>query len=376
MSKSNYIHFTQPILPKFKEISPGLKEILSSRILTKGKYLQEYERRIADYLGVKYTIAVSSATIGLILAEQALGLKGEVILPSFTFSATGHSLIWNNLTPVFVDCDKESFNINTKKIEEKITKRTSAILAVHIFGNPCEVEELEEIAKKHRIKLLFDAAHGLGTLYKGRPLGREGDVSVFSTSPTKLITTGEGGLVTTNNKKIAEKIRIGREYGNPGNYNCQFAGLNGRLGEIQALLGIEGLKMLERNSKRRNRLAKFYQHTLKKLPGIYFQKINPKGRSSYKDFSIVIKTGEFGLSRDELAKILEKKGIETRKYFFPALHQQRAYLCYRKKYMEELSVTNHLAQSILSLPISSVMKKSTIKQICEVISKTHSKCKK
>jgi dTDP-4-amino-4,6-dideoxygalactose transaminase len=235
---------------------------------------------------------------------------------------------------------------------------------------------LEKIAKKHRIKLLFDAAHGLGSLYKGRPLGREGDVSVFSTSPTKLLTTGEGGLVATNNKKIAEKIRIGREYGNPGNYNCQFVGLNGRLGEIQALLGIEGLKMLERNSKRRNRLAQFYQQNLQKLSGICFQKINTKGCSSYKDFSIVIKTGEFGLSRDELAKILEKKGIETRKYFFPALHQQRAYLCYRKKYIRGLPVTNYLAQNILSLPISSVMKKSTIKQICKVISKTHSKCKK
>lgn len=371
MSKSNYIHFTQPTLPKFKEISPGLKEILSSRILTKGKYLKEYEKRVADHLGVKYVIAVSSATIGLILAEQALELKGEVILPSFTFSATGHSLIWNNLTPIFVDCDKESFNINTKKIEEKITKRTSAILAVHIFGNPCDVEELEKIAKKHRIKLLFDAAHGLGTLYKGRPLGKEGDVSVFSTSPTKLFTTGEGGLVATNNKKIAEKIRIGREYGNPGNYNCQFAGLNGRLGEIQALLGIEGLKMLERNSKRRNKLARVYQHNLKKLPGIYFQKINPESYSSYKDFSIVINAEKFGLSRDKLSKILEKKKIETRKYFSPSLHQQKAYLCYRNEYVRDLLVTNYLAKNILSLPLSSAMKKSTIEQICEAISETY-----
>ncbi len=249
-------------------------------------------------------MAVSSCTLGLLLTYHGLGLKGEVIVPSFTFMATVHPLLWVGTEPVFVDIDPYTWNIDPAKVEAAITERTTAIVAVHNFGNPAPVAELEAIARRHGLRLIFDAAHGFGALYRGRPVGGFGDAEVFSLSPTKLLVAGEGGIVATNNDDLAEHIRVGREYGNPGDYNSDFPGLNVRLPEFNALLGLHSLGMLEENAKRRNRVAAIFRERLSQIPGLTFQRIHPQDRSSYKDFSILVDEAKFGLTRDELALAL------------------------------------------------------------------------
>ncbi len=355
--------FVKPLLPDYEDMELKFKEIFSSGILTKGKYLKEYEEHLKEYLSVSNAIGVSSCTLGLILVLHVLDLKGEVIVPSFTFPSTVHAIMWNNLKPVFVDCDPETFNLIPSKVEEAITSQTSAIMAVNIFGNPCEVEALEDIAIRYDLKLIFDSAHGFGSELNGKPLGKYGNAEVFSTSPTKLLVTGEGGVITTEDGELAEKIRTGIEYGNPGDYDCLFKGLNARLGEFNSLTGIYSLKRLNENTELRNYLASVYKQYLSHIPGISFQKINPSGKSSYKDFSILIEPS-FCLSRDLLYKALEAEGVVTRKYFYPN-HRQKAL-----KNIDmncKLPFTDEVSEKVICLPIYSSMTEDMIKTVSAVI---------
>lgn len=359
--------FTQPTLVPWQALEGKFKKVLSSGMLTKGEFVSHYEEKLAKYMGVKHAVAVSSCTLGLILSVQALGLTGEIIVPSFTFPATFHCLYWNQITPVFADCKKNTFNIDPEEVEKYISPRTSAILAVYIFGNPPEIDSLKTIAQRHKIKLIFDSAHAFGSLYKKRRAGSFGDVEVFSTSATKLLATGEGGVVATNDDSLALKVRMGREYGNPGDYDFLFAGLNARLPEFGAILGIEGLEHLEEWVTARNLFAKHYSEGLKVLPGISFQAVNPEGRSSYKDFGIVVEEENFGLSRDQLARALGAEGIPTRKYFYPPGHMQKAFQVWGKNYKGKLTATEDLSLKILCLPVYSHMKVETVKKVCEAV---------
>lgn len=363
------IPFTQPSMPALSDINLELEEIFDTGMITKGEQTIAYEKEVAAYLGVKEAIAVASCTTGLILVAQALGLKGEVLLPSFTFFATAHALYWNRLRPVFVDCEPDTFLLSCERLEESITEETSAILAVHVFGNPVYIEELEELASKYSLRLFFDAAHGFGSSYKGKPLGSSGDAEVFSTSATKLLSTGEGGIVTTNNEQIAKKIRIGREYGHSGDYNCIFPGLNGRLTEFQALLGRKGLKSLNNNVNRRRSIVNLYQERLGYIPGLNFQRINPLGESSYNYLAILVEE-DFGLTRDELFYLLSYENIPARKYFYPPLHLQESYKdfsCSRQR----LEVTERICSKVLCLPIFSHMQLTMVDKICEAISRIY-----
>ncbi|MBC8249935.1 MAG: DegT/DnrJ/EryC1/StrS family aminotransferase, partial [Anaerolineales bacterium] len=314
----------RPTLPAYEALSDAVAELFETGMLTKGKYLREFEEAMADYIGVKHAVAVSSCTIGLLLTYQALELKGEAIVPSFTFMATVHPLVWNQVKPIFVDIDPETWNIDPQQIEEAISPRPSAIVAVPTFGNPADVEALEDIARRHGVRLVFDAAHGYGSLYKGCPVGGFGDAEVFSSSPTKLLVTGEGGMVTTNDDEIARRIRVGREYGNPGDYGSEFAGVNARMQEFSAILGLKSLEMLEENAQQRNKVAEAFRSRLDKLPGLSFQKVEEGNRSSYKDFSMAVEESDFGLSRDELAQALRAENIDTRKYHDPPVHAPQA----------------------------------------------------
>jgi len=347
------------------------QHILDSGTLTKGQYLVDFEDKLGSYLGVDNAMGVSSCTTGLILALKALKLTGEVILPSFTFSATAAAVVANGLTPVFVDCDPDTFNIDPSAVELAITPNTSAIIAVHIFGNPAPVDDLELIAAKRNLKLIFDAAHGFGSLLDGRTLGANGDVEVFSCSPTKLLVSGEGGVVATNIPEIAESVRMGREYGNPGDYNTRFAGLNGRMSEFHAAVGIESLSNLERNAEKRNQLAKLYKQQLSNLPGLHFQKVLPGNRCSFKDFGVAIDSQTFGLGRDEFAEALNYEGIQTRPYYDPPVHRQTAYARYYTQGDGGLPVTEKLAESILCLPMSSLMTELLVEKICKCIFRIH-----
>lgn len=361
--------FVRPTLPPLEgELLAAFQETFETGMLTKGKYLRDLEEGMAEYLGVKHAVGVSSCTLGLLLTYQGLGLSGEVIVPSFTFMATVHPLTYLGVTPVFADIDVETWNIDPAHVERLINERTTGIVAVHNFGNPAPVAELEDIARRHNLRLIFDAAHGFGASYRGKPVGSFGEAEVFSSSPTKLLVTAEGGIVATDNDTLAEHVRKGREYGNPGDYSSDFAGLNARMPEFNALMGIKSLAMLEQNAENRNRLVGAFREGLDELPGIHLQKIHPEDRCSYKDFSITIEAEAFGLSRDQVARALEAENIDTRHYHDPAVHTHKPYASLPKP---DLPVTEQVAAQSLSLPIWSHMDLETVDRICAAMVRIH-----
>ncbi|HEX9029356.1 MAG TPA: DegT/DnrJ/EryC1/StrS family aminotransferase [Anaerolineales bacterium] len=362
---SEKIQIVRPVLPGPAELTEGLESMLSTGMVTKGRYLKAFEEAIANHLGVKHAIGVSSCTTGLMLTNRGLGLSGEVVVPSFTFMATVSALVWNGLQPVFADVNAGSTNLDPQAAEAAITPRTSAIVAVHNFGNPADIDGLEDVARRHGLKLIFDAAHGFGALYRGKPVGAQGDAQVYSLSPTKLLITGEGGIVATNDDDLAGQVRLGREYGNNGSYDSAFAGMNARLGEFNALMGLRSLEKLEKAAQVRNEIAAVYQETLGCLPGIGFQEVRAGDRNSYKDFSITIDPLAFGLGRDELALALAAENIDTRKYYEPPAHRQTAYRQYSNG--EALPNTEWLAAHSLSLPMWSDMQPELALRICEAV---------
>ncbi|MDD5564741.1 MAG: DegT/DnrJ/EryC1/StrS family aminotransferase, partial [Thermoanaerobaculaceae bacterium] len=279
-------------------------------------------------------------------------------------------VVWNGLKPVFVDCDIDTYNIDPAEVEKSITRRTSAIVAVHVFGNPPDIDALTKIARKRNLKLIFDAAHGLGSIYKGKKVGCFGDAESFSLSPTKLLTTGEGGIVTTNSDDIASFVRAGRTYGDLGSYDPEFSGLSSRMTEFSALLGIEGLDILEENAGRRNKIAGLYKELLSEMPGVSFQKIDKALRSSYKDFSILIDEAAFGLTRDALFDSLAAENINAKKYFCPPVHRQRAFAAFGQR-DKALKNTEKLSLGSLSLPLYSDMPESDVKKICLAVRRVY-----
>ncbi len=364
---SSLVPIMQPTLPSIEDIQDDIKEILLTKMITNHKYVQNLEEKLKEYLDVNNVIAISNCTTGLMLLGKTLDLTGEVLTPSFSFSATSLALIWLGLKPIFIDCDPNKFTIDVEKVPEKISSNTSAILATHIFGNPCNIKKLGEIAEEYKLKLIFDSAHGVGSIYHNKKIGNFGNGESFSMSPTKVLTAGEGGFITTDDNKLAEKIKIGRNYANPGDYNTAFIGLSGRMAEFNAILGLKSLKMLEENVKKRQKLVSYYKDKLKKFPGIKFQEIENNSRSSYKDFAIVVDSEKFGMTRDKLFEALTLENIMTKKYFSPAIHQQYAFKPFVQNQDLDLEATNELAKNILCLPIYSHMDFSLIEKICEAI---------
>jgi len=364
------VPIAKPILPEVEELTEELNQILQTGILSKGPHRRNFEEKIAEHLGVKHAVAVSSCTTGLMLTYQALDLTGAVIVPSFTFMATVSALRWAGLRPIFADVNTSTTNLDPLAAEAALNLGAQAIVAVHNFGNPADIEELELIADKYQVRLIFDSAHGFGSLYNGRPVGPQGDAHVFSLSPTKLLVAGEGGIVATNDDELAERVRIGREFGNCGDYNSIVPGINARLPEFNALLGQHGLRQLESSARHRNYIADLYRAKLSDLPGIQFQEVREGNRSSYKDFSVVIDAGIFGLTRNELQTALAAENIETRKYYDPPVHLQPAYQRFAPP-DHELPHTELLASRILNLPIWSDMDPLIVSGVCSAIEKAH-----
>jgi dTDP-4-amino-4,6-dideoxygalactose transaminase len=366
----DFLPIISPSLPPLSSIVDQVDEILNTGMITNfSKYVRTFEDKCAEYLGSNYALSQSNATTGLMLAFQALGLTGEVIVPSFTFSATVHTLLWNNLTPVFVDIDPETYNIDPKLIENKISDKTSAILGVNIFGNPCDIDELERIAQKYKLKLVFDSAHAFGSKYKGKRLGVFGDAEIFSMSATKLLVTAEGGLITTKDKTLYDRLKLARNYGDPGDYNCQFVGFNSKMTEFSAILGLESLKTINDQIKRRNDLRNSFIEKLRKIPGLHFQKIKKGNVTSVKDFSILVDEKDFGINRDALVECLAHENIHSKKYFYPPIHLMNAYCDFRERYRDELPQTEFISKNIVCLPIHSKMQEATVHKICHAIEK-------
>lgn len=363
------IPLAKPLLPDIQDVAAEFETILRNGILSKGHHGALLEDRVAEALKVKHAVSVSSCTTGLMLTYQALDLTGDVIVPSFTFMATVSALRWAGLRPVFADVDLATTNLSLQAVEAAITPRTTAVVAVHNFGNPADIAGLHKITDQYRLRLIFDAAHGFGSRYKNHPVGCQGDAHVFSLSPTKLVVAGEGGIVATNDDDLAARVRVGREFGNCGSYDSEFPGLNGRLPELNSLLARHSLHNLEAAVAVRNRVAALYRSELWNLPGIDFQEINPGDRSSYKDFAIIVDPNIFGLTRDQLALTLRAENIETRAYYDPPVHQQRAYQQFAP--VEPLSNTNTLAARVLCLPLWSAMDLKIPARICAAIATAH-----
>lgn len=361
------IPITKPTMPKFEDVSNHYREIFETGLITQSKYVSKFEDNVKKYLSAKHAVALSSCTAGLMLSMKVLKLKGEVILPSFTFCATAHAVMWNNLRPKFADIEPEHYCIDPEKVNEAITKDTSAILAVHMFGHPANIKVLEEIAKDNKIKLIFDAAHAFGSKLNDEFIGDQGDATIFSFSPTKLLTTAEGGILITSNEKLCSLVSIGRNYGDPGDYDCLFPGFNARMSEFHAILGLKNLELLEENIRKRNELVSYYKKRLSKFSGISYQKISTKVRSTFKDFSIYIEKNKLGIGRDELFKRLLEKGVEAKKYFYPPVHKQKAYTEFFKEFDKSLPITNDIADNVLSLPLYSHMSTGEIDIIINVI---------
>ncbi len=363
------IAVARPVLPEIEDLSDGLTQILHSRILSKGPHVSEFEKMVAEHLVVKHAVAVSSCTSGLMLTYQGLGLTGDVVVPSFTFMATVSALRWAGLRPIFADVDLATTNLDPAAAEAAITPATSAIVAVHNFGNPADLVELQQVADRNHIHLILDSAHGFGCLHQGEAVGPQGAAQVFSLSATKLLVAGEGGIVATNDDELAAKIRIGREFGNCGSYDSVAPGLNARMPEFNALLGQHGLRQLEGAVRHRNSIADLYRAQLRFLPGVEFQQVRNGNRSAYKDFSITI-DARFGLTRDELEIALAAENIETRKYYDPPVHRQLAYQQFAPP-AGELPNTDTLSAGILNLPIWSDMDPSIAFGVCEAVERAH-----
>lgn len=359
--------FIKPTLPPLEATLALYKSAYARGLITNADLVGRFERASCDRLGVKYSVAVSSCTSGLALVLRALDLTGEVIIPSFTFFATGHAVVWNGLTPVFADCHPDTWTLDPDDVEKQITSRTSAIIGVHMYGNPCAVERLEAIAAKYRLKLIFDSAHAFGSEHQGRRAGRFGDAEVFSLSPTKLLVAGEGGLVTTNDAVLAHKIQAARNYGDLGAYDPELLGLSARMAEFNAALALAGLEIVDHKIKRHNQIASMYTKLLSGVPGLSFQKVDADDICTYKDYSVLVDQSEFGMTRDELAAALLSHNIETKKYFYPPLHRQKLYRQYYQPSKALLRYTDVVSSNVLSLPIYESLPDETIERITYAI---------
>ena len=361
--------FVRPARPPLERVMRRLEPSYKRGILTNGPLVEELEARVAERLGVAHVVALSSCTSGLMLVVQAVtdGRPGPVLLPSFTFSASAHAVAWNGREPRFVECSSRSFQIDLADAARHV-EGTSAIMATHIFGAPCNARELEELGRAYDVPVIFDAAHALGASLDQIPVGRNGSAEVFSLTPTKPLVAGEGGLVATNDTALADRLRIGRDYGNPGDYDTRFAGMNARMSEFHAAMALESLKGFDQSLDRRRYLATIYCSHLDDLPGIEFQTVSDRDTSTFKDLTIRVDADVFGLSRDGLALALLAEGVDTRKYFDPPVHRQRAYghVEYRR-----LPVTDAVATSVLSLPVYPGLTDEQVERVCEVIRSVH-----
>jgi dTDP-4-amino-4,6-dideoxygalactose transaminase len=334
--------------------------------------VRELEAAAADRLGTAHVVAVGNCTSGLILALRALDLHGAVVLPSFTFSASAHAVAWNRLTPLFSECIPESLQIDVSDAAARAKatdEPVAALLATHVFGAPAPVEDIEELARRLDVPVVFDAAHAIGSEHAGRPVGGNGAAEVFSLSPTKPVVAGEGGLVATNRDDIAAFVRIGRDYGNPGNYDTQFVGLNARMSELHAAVALESLAALDHNLEVRRTLAARYREGLAAIPGVTVQHIEATDASTFKDLTVMIDADGFGLGRDDVVAALSREGIDTRLYFSPPVHRHQAYAHLAG---DELPVTDAAAAAVLSLPLFNAMSADDVDQVVASVASVQS----
>jgi dTDP-4-amino-4,6-dideoxygalactose transaminase len=358
----------RPNVGNRKRLMKRINELLDRRWLTNdGPLLQEFERRIAAMVDAKQCIAICNGTLALEIAVRALDLKGEVILPSMTFIATAHALQLQGITPVFCDIDPCTHNVDPSRVAQMINSRTTGIIGVHLWGRPCDVDALTEIAQHYNLKLLFDAAHAFACSYKGRMVGGFGDAEVFSFHATKFFNTFEGGAVVTNDDKLASKLRLMRNFGFAGYDNVVCIGTNGKMSEISAAMGLTSLESLEKFVAVNRRNYKEYQQELTDLPGVRLLTFDEGQRCNYQYVVLEIDKDSTGISRDLLVQILWAENIIARRYFFPGCHRMEPYRSYYPNAGRTLPVTERVAERLLVLPTGMAVSKDGIHEICTII---------
>ena len=360
--------FARPTIENPEVVLARIEGSLESGMVTGGPIMRELEDRAAAAFGVGHCVAVASATAGLMLVIQALDPAGPVLLPSFTFSATAHAVRWNHRPILFADCDADNWCLTPGNVYDQ----PALIIAVHVSGVPADVPGLATRAMELGAELIFDSAHGAGSLIETgearRPLGGFGRAEVFSLTPTKVLSGAEGGLVTTNDASLAEHLRWARDYGNPGDYDTRFPGLNARLSELHAALALASLDHLEERVVHRNAVARRYREALSGIPGLGFQTVPTGSRSSYKDFTVLVDAPGFGCSREAVVAALRAEGIQTRPYYSPPVHRQQAYAGTESP---ELPVTDRLASQVISLPIWSHLPLETADRVGRGFARIH-----
>lgn len=361
------INVTKPLLPSLKSLNAQLRDVLKSgHVTNNGPKLLELEDKLKAYLKVDNISIFSNGTLALMIAIKALDLKGEIITTPFTFAATSSVISWMNIKPVFCDINPDTMCIDADKIESLITKDTTAIMPVHVYGNICDVDKISAIAKKHNLRVIYDAAHAFGSEINKAPIGQHGDISMFSFHATKLFNTIEGGCLTFKDPQLKEKIELFKNFGIKSETEISDIGINAKLNEIQAIFGLLNLELIEKERSDRVKIKKIYDQNLAKIKGISIQ-LNQSDVNSLQYYAIKINKESFGISRDELYLQLLTRQIKARKYFCPLLSNEAPYKNLPSANKDLLPIANKTSEEILCLPFYGQLKISEAKMICKEI---------
>ncbi len=352
------------VRPAVPDVAAELAEVLASGQLTNGRHVRALEDLVAETCQVRNAVAVSSCTAGLMLVYRVLGAQGRVVLPSMTFAASAHAVVWAGGSPVWADIDRRTGGIDPQSAADALDGAV-ALSGTHVYGGPCDVAALEDVAAEARVPLVLDAAHALGASLDGRPVGASGSAEVFSLSPTKVAVAGEGGIVTTQDDSLAEALRIGRDYGNPGNYDTQFVGLNARMSELHAVVGVGSVRRLRETVEHRNALVQGFAELTSDVAGLRLVDVRDGCRSTWKDLTVVVEPSVLGLRPNQVAAALRVEGVDTRRYFEPPCHRQKAYADMPPE--RELVATDWFTARVLTLPLHTGMTKPTIARLATAV---------
>ncbi len=363
------IFVTRPMLPNSKDFIKKIGEVWESQWLTNnGPQHNMLEKELLKTLKVPYLSLFNNGTIALIVACQSLRLSGEVITTPFTFPATPHVLTWNNIKPIFCDIDPVTLNIDAKKIESLITPQTTAILAVHIFGTPCDVIKIDDLAKRYGLKVIYDAAHAFRVEIEGNGIGTYGDISMFSFHATKLYHTAEGGALSYNDPNLKSRIDLLKNFGIKNEEEVMMPGINGKMNELQASLGLVMLDYIEEEMRKRKQLFDIYSKCLKDMEGVVILVNNISGvKENYQYLAIKIEEQLFGVSRDYVYQEFKKYNVFTRKYFYPLCSEFTCYKHLPSSSPSNLPIANKIAQEVLSLPFYGGLSAGDIERICAIL---------
>ncbi len=363
----NPLYVTQPFLPPLSEFIPYLESIWESKILTNGGPMhQRLEAALGDYLGVDHVALFNNGTIALLTALQALRVSGEVITTPYSFVATAHSLLWNGTSPVFVDIEPESLNLDPSRIEAAITSKTTAIMPVHCYGNPCSVDAIQTIADNYNLKVIYDAAHAFGVGEEGGSILRHGDLSVLSFHATKVFNTFEGGAIICPDAKTKKRIDRLKNFGFADEVTVVASGINGKMSEINAAFGLLQLEHIDNALAKRKKIDAWYRERLSDVAGIRVAGKMARATHNYAYFPILVGS-EYPLSRNELYERLKARGVMSRRYFYPLISDFPMYRSLPSAHRGNLPVAHEVAEQVLCLPIYPALELGDVERVIGVI---------